>query len=237
MSFIITTYCNEGIVMAADSRVTYNTSNQDEDGKLISNVGINFSDNVNKLFLTSNGIGISTCGDASVTNNETGIMEPISGHIERIINERIDDKSNVEDIKNIIVDYFNDFTTTPDTCFHIAGYDERYNRKIIRLYLGSEHKEVLGSEIAGASWDGETMYFSKLINETSVNNGDFTFPQLDIPFQFFNLQDCIDFSRYAVDITIKTMRFDSVVKTVGGNIDVLVIKPKESLWISKKELH
>lgn len=237
MSFIITTYCNEGIVMAADSRVTYNTKNKDENGNIIESIGINYSDNVNKLFLTSNGIGISSCGDASVANNKTKVLEPISGHIEKIINEKLSNNDNVDDVIEKIVKYFKEFENIPYASFHIAGYDENFNRKIVRFYLGTNKREVLGTEIAGSSWDGETMYFSKLINQTSINNGEYIFPQMDIPFQFFNLQDCIDFSKYAVDITIKTMRFDSVVKTVGGNIDILVIKPKESIWVSKKTLN
>ncbi len=50
------------------------------------------------------------------------------------------------------------------------------------------------------------------------------------------LQDGIDFAVFAIRTTIDTMRFQMCVKTVGGPIDVLVIKPSGAQWISRKEL-
>jgi hypothetical protein len=51
------------------------------------------------------------------------------------------------------------------------------------------------------------------------------------------LQDAIDFAVYAVRTTIETMRFQQKEKTVGGPIDILVIKPNEvPTWIKRKEL-
>jgi hypothetical protein len=64
-----------------------------------------------------------------------------------------------------------------------------------------------------------------------------TVPSFGIPFQFFTLQDAIDFAVYAVRVTIDSIRFQTRAKTVGGPIDVLVIKPTEACWIDKKELH
>ena len=58
-----------------------------------------------------------------------------------------------------------------------------------------------------------------------------------VNFNFFNLQDAINFAQYAVDVTIKTMAFENCVKTVGGPVDILVIKPTESFWVARKELH
>lgn len=61
---------------------------------------------------------------------------------------------------------------------------------------------------------------------------------LDVAWEFFTLQDGIDFATYAIKTTIDTMRFQSVPKTVGGPIDILVIKPDEGTkWIARKELH
>ena len=47
----------------------------------------------------------------------------------------------------------------------------------------------------------------------------------------------INFAEYAVDATIKTMSFQDCVKTVGGPIDILAIKPSGAFWIQRKELH
>ncbi|MFW6363069.1 MAG: hypothetical protein ACOC0D_04405, partial [Spirochaeta sp.] len=58
-----------------------------------------------------------------------------------------------------------------------------------------------------------------------------------IPFEFFTLQDAIDFSVFAVRSTIEAIRFMPRPKTVGGPIDILAITPSESRWIQRKELH
>jgi len=57
-----------------------------------------------------------------------------------------------------------------------------------------------------------------------------------IPFEFFTLQDAIDFCVYGIRSTIETLRFQSREKTVGGPIDVLIITPDNSRWISQKQL-
>lgn len=63
-------------------------------------------------------------------------------------------------------------------------------------------------------------------------------PDLEVAWEFFTLQDGIDFATYAIKTTIDTMRFQSVPKTVGGPIDILVVKPDEGTkWIARKELH
>ena len=50
-----------------------------------------------------------------------------------------------------------------------------------------------------------------------------------IAWNFMTLQDAIDFVRYAINITIETMRFSNVNKTVGGPIDILVITPNKKI--------
>jgi hypothetical protein len=50
------------------------------------------------------------------------------------------------------------------------------------------------------------------------------------------VQDAIDFAVYAIRTTIDTMRFQARAKNVGGNIDVLLLKPNQDpQWIKKKE--
>jgi len=63
-----------------------------------------------------------------------------------------------------------------------------------------------------------------------------TFPHFGIPFKFFTLQDAIDFAVFAVRSTIEAIRLQPRPKTVGGPIDVLVIKPENAFWVQRKEL-
>ena len=57
-----------------------------------------------------------------------------------------------------------------------------------------------------------------------------------IAWNYFTLQDAVDFAKYAVKITIDTMKFQQRIKTVGGDIDILVLKPNKSFWISRKKM-
>ena len=61
-------------------------------------------------------------------------------------------------------------------------------------------------------------------------------PSFGVPFEFFTLQDAIDFAVYGIRSTIETLRFQAREKTVGGPVDVLVITPDSSRWIAQKQL-
>ena len=62
-------------------------------------------------------------------------------------------------------------------------------------------------------------------------------PHFGVQWRYFTLQDAIDYSMYAVRTTIDTMRFHPRPKTVGGLIDILVIKPHEASWVQRNKLH
>lgn len=61
-------------------------------------------------------------------------------------------------------------------------------------------------------------------------------PEAPIDWQFMSLQDAVDFARFAIETTINAMRFQSIDKTVGGPIDILIIKPNKSEWLQHKLL-
>lgn len=65
MSLVVTVYVQEGIVMAADSRLTL-TSHEEQGDKTVVNLAVGQSDSNYKLFLAPHGVGISTCGDADI---------------------------------------------------------------------------------------------------------------------------------------------------------------------------
>jgi hypothetical protein len=62
-------------------------------------------------------------------------------------------------------------------------------------------------------------------------------PYYQVPWGFFTLQDAIDYARYAVQTTIDSIRFQPRPKTVGGPVDILVIRPEDTVWVQHKELH
>ena len=50
-------------------------------------------------------------------------------------------------------------------------------------------------------------------------------------------QDAVDFAKFAVEVTAKTISFQNRGKTVGGPVDILAIKPSGAFWVQHKEIH
>lgn len=241
MSFIITLYTREGIVMASDSRLTLNAEQQTPDGqKLLLAAGM--SDSNYKTFLSPNGIGISTFGQADIN----GV--PIGGYIETFIRENISENITVTEFSNKLNAHFRAFKPIPDVGFHVAGYEKNGNGLKQMIYQVAPFHNLVqinnpdtpqGEPSQGATWGGEGDILARLLQPVIVidNQGNQQqLPHFQIPWQFFTLQDAIDFAVYAIRTTIDSVRFLPRAKTVGGPIDVLVIKPTESIWISRKEL-
>jgi len=238
MSLIITLYVREGIVMASDSRITCNTRYGDGDDIII----ISQTDSAYKTFLAKNKIGISYCGDSDIN----GV--PITGFIESFIRECLDGvEVEVSDVPQLLVEYFNSLETVPDTTFHIAGYEQE--KGVFLPYIYSVTVKDAGIEklnepdTQGAYWSGETDVMSRLLQPVAIaeenEKGEkeyFPMPEYAILWQYFTLQDAIDFAVYAIKTTIDTMRFQARPKSVGGPIDVLVIKPEHAFFIKRKLL-
>lgn len=234
MSLIIALYLGEGIVMASDSRTTYNTTTTNPDGSIICDHGIHFSDSTYKTFLTKNGVGISTCGDASISN------KPIAGFIEDFISEHQED--DIDIIKDAIIPYFKNLDSNINTHFIIGGYhitEDKYEQKLYRIYTATNEIKPLDTTIQGAIWDGEVDILSRILTQVYIpsESGFIPMEPYNVPFSHFTIQDAIDFAKYAIQATIDTMKFQERVKTVGGAVDILIIKPDNAFWIARKELH
>lgn len=240
MSFIITLYVREGIVMASDSRLTLDQTLPPTipGGNQIIKLAVAESDNNYKTFLAPNNIGISTCGNADIN----GV--PIAGYIESFIRENLKDNTvSIDSVPQLLSNYFQVFQPTPNVEFHVAGYKAdagQYEQHVWRVFVSTNTIEKINPpDIQGAIWGGEIDILIRLLNPVGTfEHNDFSpLPYYQIPFQFFTLQDAIDFSIFAIRSTIDAIRFQPRAKTVGGPIDVLVIKPNEATWIQRKELH
>ena len=236
MSFLIAVHINEGIVLASDRRTTY-TNTQVVGDKVIQRIGIHTTNSTDKTFLCPNGAGISTCGDASL------LGKPITGFIQEMIRTKVGKECQAESMPQIIIDFFNSLPVVPDTNFIVAGYDSTGLGKkqlLYKLNVKTKNIEAIDTTGQGATWDGETYTLTRLIKNVAIktNEGNYLdLPFEDILWEYFTLQDAIDFARYAVETTIQTMRFKNVVETVGGAVDILVITPDETKWLQKESLH
>lgn len=235
MSFLIAVFVNEGIVLASDRRTTY-TNTQQLDNLIVKRIGIHTTDSTDKTFICPNGAGLSCCGETSLRE------KPITGFINDLIRTKINEDCHVENMPQIIIDYFNNFPEIPNTEFVVAGYDTLNGQKVQKIYkLNVKTKKIVPIDTSsqGATWSGETMTLTRLIQNVAIKKDDIyeDLPSEEILWNYFTLQDAIDFARYAVETTIQTMRFKNVVETVGGSVDVLVITPDRTIWLQKESLH
>lgn len=238
MSLIVTLYVPEGIVIAGDSRLTLNWttySNQVEQKHSIS-----ASDSNPKIFTINNKFGLGTFGTADIG----GI--PISGFITKFTEEKVTDDTKIDQLPQLLLDFFGEPFGNPAINFYVIGYNVENGISIPYAFyiniLGKTFNRVNLSgdqTIYGANWGGEVEVLTRIINTVKIKKDDqwIDLPDTPIAWNFMTLQDAIDFALYAVRTTIETMRFQQKEKTVGGPIDILVIKPNETpIWIKKKEL-
>ena len=219
--------------MASDSRITFTTTETLPNGTQNVKLGTHISDTTYKTFLTPNNVGISTCGNSSLNG------QPITGYIESYINTYCSE--NVDQMKDSIRTYFRALNMQLKTFFILAGFVKDNEGNFIphcyRVNIAADTVEDCSSY--PALWDGEKSVMSRLTTPLYLKKADGTYiehSKNEILWQYFTLQDAIDFARYAVQVTIDTMRFQETVKTVGGPVDVLVIRPDGGRWISRKEL-
>lgn len=236
MSLTIAVHVNEGIVIASDRRLTFTTTETKDKIKQIQ-IGTHITDTTDKTFLCPNNIGISICGDSSISN------KPISGFIRNMILTHFNENTLINDVPNIIIDYFSQFNPIPNSTFLVAGYLKNPSsiiQKLFRVNTATKTIEEIDTSNQGAAWNGEISTLCRLIQPVGQKNSDGTYTDLpyeEILWNYFTLQDAVDFARYSIETTIQTMRFKKVVKTVGGDIDILVITPDEARWIQKAQLH
>lgn len=241
MSFIVTLYVPEGIVMAADSRLTMNLQLQMPDGNQMVQ-SFMASDTNQKVYLIGDRFGMSFCGEAAINN------VPLAGFINTFIEEKISEKTDVTEIPDALIKYFNQVANKPRITFHVAGYRVEDGISVPYVYIGhvntgqiQQVNQQNGQNIYGCSWGGDSDIFARLMLPVKVRNhqGEWDeLPQHEVPYNFFTLQDAIDFAIYAIDTTSQTIRFKMRPKTVGGPVDVLLLKPGvKPDWVQKKTYH
>ena len=232
MSLIICVHVEEGIVLAGDSRISYNKEFDN-----IKQIGVHATNTTNKIFKCPNNAGIATCGGAAING------KPITGFLEAFIRERITVTTDIDEIPNLLRDYFRKYDSNLETSFIIAGYkkqDRKYIQKIFRMRINTDVMEIVNTESQGALWDGETITLTKLLTPVYMKEKDKEqfrlLPNAEIVWNLYTLQDAVDFAKYGIKTTIDTLKFQAVPETVGGPIDILVIKPESAEWLAKKEL-
>lgn len=236
MSLIVTVYGEEGIVMAGDSRTTISGRHSEGD-KIIQDFAIHSTETANKIFLCPNNTGIAVCNEASHNG------KPLAGYIQSFVLNEIEEDTPVSMVPQKLLDFISKLEPVPDTLFHIAGYERVmgvYERKVWHVFTKQGKISQINASVPGATWNGEIDILVRLLKPVFLKNTQGDFQEMKtapIPWNLFTLQDSVDFATYAIRTTIDTMRFQMRPKTVGGPIDILVLKPGEGFWVKKKILH
>jgi len=240
---------SEGIVLAADSRMTTNT-------RVI-------SDYASKLFDVGH-IGIAIYGQAFLDNRN--IASWIADF--RPTHQAEDVEEIARDLTAFIaVPYDAQFpqgaAVRPPLGFFIGGYDAHRVGRLIQVEFPNARQAntVFTTQRPGAQWGGNTDVITRLILGFDPRLGDLPIfstltpeqmatvrPQLtqlqyNIPFDALTLQDGIDLALSLVRTTVEMQRFadgtighPGQIPSVGGAVDVLVVMPSELRWIRRKEL-
>jgi hypothetical protein len=235
MSFVVTVYVPEAIVMASDSRQTLTLKGKVET--------VN-SDFTYKTFLQPNQqVGVSTFGQAVLG----GVS--VQSRLERFAEEMVDEEDDVEAVAHKLVSHLHGKYRQADTGFYVAGYKREGRASVPHVYYCHVKKNLVQrrnvnpktSEVTyGATWAGQVDVITRLLKAKQVVGPDGQLVEIAgarINWHLMNVQDAIDFAIYAVRTTIDTMRFEARPKNVGGPIDVLLITAQGSRWIQRKELH
>jgi hypothetical protein len=237
MSLVITVFVPEGIVIAGDSRlsVTYPTKDESTQKEFLHT--ITASDSNDKVFLVKDKFGLGTFGAADIKGM------PVAGFINRFVEEKVSDTTEVDQIPQLLLDFFGQQYNFPNVSFYVVGYKIESGVSVQHVYFlniatKTTNRINTAGNPFGANWGGEIEVMSRLLSPVKFKQGD-QWNELEaapILFNFFTLQDAIDFAIYAVRTTIESFRFQRRPKTVGGAIDILVLKPGEKpFWVAKKE--
>jgi hypothetical protein len=239
----------EGIVLAADSRVTLTAEmHQDQARMLLPST----FDNATKLLRVSKQkcVGAVTYGLGAI-----GQAEPRTAHsfLPEFENELPDERLSVEDFSKELADFFTDQWNEvmpreykgPDMVFLIGGFNrgEPYG-KVFEVAIPSRPKLIeRHTGQFGISWGGQLEYTTRLIKGFDPN-----LPMIvkdflglseeqteglkqhlnsrlssQIPYQFLPLQDCVDLSIFLIRTTMELQTWIVGVRGVGGAIDVATI--------------
>jgi hypothetical protein len=236
----------EGIVFAADSRVTLNYTIPNQNVVIPA-----FYDNATKLLKFNHHpyVGVVTYGVGAI-----GLAEPRTAHsfLPEFETELGDGRISVADFAEKLGKFFLDqwkkampAGVTEDMVFLVAGYNE--NEPYGRVYQVMVPNAVVPVEQNGGqfglTFGGQSQLTARILNcfdeltighvqtKLKVSPADMLAACKEaaalygtkIPYQFLPLQDCIDLAILLVTTTAQIMQYVTDVRGVGGAVDVAVI--------------
>lgn len=217
-------------MLAADSRVSMQLNKKEE---TVTVTGIrHYSDNFQKILDLPNHGGISFCGE--MATEQGGLSYLVS----EFIRNQISEVTPLEKVPQMLLTYFQSLAAVPAAIFHVCGYSEESRKGLFYRVIP---KRQTVEDLSGRAmvWDGEGDILARILSPVEIKGvpgQEKALPNHPVPVNLFTLQDAVDFADYAVNVTAETMKYQLRPQTVGGAVDILVLKPGESEWLRKKTL-
>jgi len=260
MSLAITVISPEGIVVAADSRLTVTVENQLADGNKA--IIPNYYDNAVKVlnltkphnYVVATTYGAGTIGQRTAHSYLKEFQATLG-------ERRLSTKSFAQKLLDF---YKQQWDGVPHgenddkLYFQVAGIDasELYGEAYLITIPSDTIPQVLIPRGAFSfAWGGQTETVFRIAKgydaliEKELNDSDLTVAnketvlnilnskELNLPVHLYSLQDCIDLARFLIDSTSKAQALSVGIRGVGGSIDVgCITRHKEFWFISRKEL-
>ena len=242
----------EGIVLAADSRVTLTVEMQRGGEKMMLPATY---DNATKLLQLSGirNVGVVTYGIGAIGQKEPRTAHSFLPELEEALSKEKIGQLSVEDFAKRFSDFFMAQWNAkmpaeysgPDMVFLIGGFDEgaAYG-KVYKVAIPSNPTpEEQSANQFGVTWGGQLEYTNRLLKgfdpqlpvivKTFLNLTDEQQVALEkhlegalstkIPYPFLPLQDCVNLSIFLIRTTMELQNWIVGVRGVGGAIDVATI--------------
>jgi len=261
MSLGIVIKCPEGLVLAAESRITLGAQIGTQ------NLPVTF-DNATKLLTFSSPnttIGVVTYGQAVIGNRDPRTAASFIPEFEASLpKERLTVVKFAEKISDFFLKQWESSMPAeekiPNMTFVVAGFnpDEVYGQIfIIEIPRVPKPTERCKENEFGITFGGQHEIVSRILHGYDIRlpevlkNGLSLSPeqetkfrevikqfQISIPLQVLALQDCVDLACFFIRTTMDAQKFSVGVRGVGGAIDVAIIKRNQNLkFIQQKQVH
>lgn len=218
--------------MAADSRMSgLFSSERNQDGEETQTVQqqIVLSDSANKVVaLPEVGAGVSLY-DSAVINNQ-----PADSYVNAFAEQELSAEDDVITVADRFLRYFMDRFPKVNLGFHIAGYRVEGRASVPYVLVGHTMREPQVRRV-NATENDRVQYGVVRAGDVLVANRLIDKKHLPL-FAAMPLQDAVDYAVHLIRTTIDTLRFEPRFPSVGGPIDVLVIRPDGMEWVQRKQL-
>ena len=220
MTLVISVFVPTGIVLAADSRTTIQSTatRQTQAGTESIHTPLVLSDSAFKLqALPSSGVGILTYGEAFAREL------PVESHLRRFTEQFDRPEHSVAQMSELLYDYFRSHFPDTRVLFIVAGHVEEEGLRVPHVYAVDPCSDP-GVRRSNVNADGRLQHGVLRGGDTAVVDRLIT-PDCLPPFHLMPLPDAIDYARFLLATTIESLRFEPRFPSVGGPVDILTITP------------